>query len=60
MVLAQRRYASVFAGARPFRPDCPPGIKAYAEALVTSPEVLEKLTRRRFVAGYERQEGQGD
>jgi len=22
--------------------------------------VLEKLTRRRFVAGYEREEGQGD
>jgi len=27
---------------------------------VTSPEVLEKFTRRRFVAGYEREEGQGE
>jgi hypothetical protein len=35
-----------------------PDMKAYAEALATSPEVLEKLTRRRFVAGYEREEGQ--
>jgi len=36
-----------------------PDIKAYAEALVTSPEVLEKFTRRRFVSGYEREEGEG-
>jgi hypothetical protein len=34
--------------------------EAYAEALVTGPEVLEKFTRRRFVSGYEREEGQGD
>ena len=32
-----------------FRLEDLPDIKAYAEALVTSPEVLEKLTRRRFV-----------
>jgi hypothetical protein len=43
-----------------FRLEDLPDIKAYAEALVTSPEVLEKFTRRRFVAGYEREEGQGD
>ena len=34
-----------------------PDIKAYAEALVTSAELLEKFTRR-FVAGYEREENQ--
>ena len=43
-----------------FRLEDLPDIKAYAEALVTSPEVLGKLTRRRFVAGYEREEGQGE
>jgi hypothetical protein len=41
-----------------FRLEDLPDIKAYAEALVTSPEVLEKLTR--FVTGYEREEGQED
>ncbi len=43
-----------------FRLEDLPDIKAYAEALVTSPEVLERFTRRRFVSGYEREEGQGD
>ncbi len=43
-----------------FRLEDLPDIKAYAEALVTSPEVLEKFTCRGFVAGYEREEGQGD
>jgi superfamily II DNA or RNA helicase len=43
-----------------FRLEDLPDIKAYAEALVTSPEVLEKFTRRRFVAGYEREEGWGE
>ncbi|MDP2949442.1 MAG: hypothetical protein Q8P22_07880 [Chloroflexota bacterium] len=43
-----------------FRLEDLPDIKAYAEALVTSSEVLEKFTRRRFVAGYEREEGQGE
>jgi hypothetical protein len=36
-----------------------PDIKAYAEALVTSPEVPEKLTRHRFVAGYPPQPDKG-
>ncbi len=31
---------------------------AYAQALVTSP--VEQFTRRRFVSGYEREDGQGD
>ena len=42
-----------------FRLEDLPDMKAYAEALVTSPEVLEKFTRQGFVAGYEREEGQG-
>jgi len=43
-----------------FRLEDLPDINAYAEALVTSSEVLEKFTRRRFVAGYEREDGQGE
>ena len=37
-----------------------PDIKAYVEALDTRPEVLEKFTRRRCAAGYEREEGQAN
>ncbi len=43
-----------------FRLEDPLDTKAYAEVPVTSPEVLEKFTRRRFVSAYEREEGQGD